>query len=335
MRDRFPRPSRRRVLQAAGGLGAAAVGAVGTTHLVGGSGGAWRDRGRLTVAHQGGAKEAPSNTLFAFRRAAALGADVLECDVHATATGELVVIHDDTLDRTTDGTGAVADLSLAEIRSLDAAYSFVPGEGAQPGRDPSAYPYRGFATGEREIPDGFAERHGLDSVSPAEFRVPTLREVLAAFPGTPFTIEIKNTAPAVPPYERELAALLGEFGRGADTVVASFHPEALQRFRDHAPDVPLAPASGTIQRFVASSIGPLGGLPLPNYAALQVPPSRNGLRIVTRGFVADAHANGLAVHVWTIDDPREMRRLLDLGVDGVMTDRPSVLERVVSDAGYR
>lgn len=325
------RPSRRAFLRGAAGIGALAVGGVGATHLVGADGGAWRDRPPLNVAHQGGALEAPSNTLFAFRRAAALGADVLELDVHASADGHLVVVHDDTVDRTTDGTGRVADLTLAELRELDAAHSFVPGEGAAPGRDAEDYPYRGFATGDREIPAGFAERHGLDSVSPADFRIPTLREVLGAFPDALVNIEIKQTAPAVEPYEERLAALLDEFDRGRDTVVVSFHPKALARFRQHAPDVPLAPARGPIVRYALSSLGPFGGLPLPNYAALQVPPATGGVRLVTRGFVADAHADGLAVHVWTIDDPGEMRRLLDLGVDGVMTDRPSVLERVLRE----
>lgn len=308
----------------------ALAGVVGT-HLVGAEGGAWRDRAPLNMAHQGGALEAPSNTMFAFRGAHALGADVLEPDVHATADRRLVVVHDDTVDRTTDGTGRVADLTLAELRELDAAHWFVPGEGAVHDRAAGDYPYRGFATGDREIPDEVAHRHGLDSVGPAAFRIPTLREVLATFPETLINVEIKATAPDVEPYEAALAALLRMFDRGEDTVVASFHPRALDRFREHDTGVHLAPPRGPIRRYVLTSVGPLGGLPLPRYDVLQVPRRAQGVRVVTRGLVADAHADGLAVHVWTVNDPAEMRRLLDLGVDGLITDRPAALEGVLAD----
>lgn len=319
------------MLRGAAGAGALAVGGVGATHPLGDEGGAWRDRAPLNVAHQGGALEAPSNTLVALKRARALGADVLEVDVHATADDHLVVVHDATVDRTTDGSGRVADLSLAALRELDAAHAFVPGEGAVRGLAPDAYPYRGFATGDREIPDGFGERHGLDSVALADFRIPTLRAVLATFPDTLLTIEIKETAPEVDPYEERLARLLAEFDRGPDTVVGSVHARALDRFRDHDPGVYLAPPRGAIARYVASSLGPLGGLPLPRYDALHVPPTHRGVRLVTEGFVADAHADGLAVYVWTVNDPGARRRLLHLGVDGVLTDRPALLEAVLDE----
>lgn len=285
----------------------------------------WLGRRLLNMAHQGGEREAPSNTLFAFKTAVAKGADVLELDVHATADGELVVIHDATVDRTTDGTGAVDELTLAEVRELDAAYWFVPGCGTCHGEDDAAYVYRGLATGARPMPPELA------GFEPRDFGVPTLREVLETFPDVPLTIEIKATFPDTRPYERTLARLLREFGRGPDTIVASFHDVAVQRFKLCAPEVSTSPGTGLIAAFWAASQGPLPGVPLPGHHALQVPVEQNGLPVVTADFVADAHAHGLAVHVWTIDDRSEMERLIALGVDGIMTNRPSLLEEVLAE----
>src|SRR5207248_1003596 len=137
-------------------------------------------------AHQGGAGEAPSSTLLALRLAVAAGADALELDVHATSDGELVVCHDATVDATTDGTGAIADMTLAEVRRLDNGYGFTDGSGG--------HPYRGRAPGDPEL------------------RVATLREVLEAFPDVFLNLDIKQTAPEVTPYEAALAALLREHG---------------------------------------------------------------------------------------------------------------------------
>src|SRR5579872_468204 len=120
----------------------------------------WLDRRVLGYAHQGGAREGPSSTLWAMERAVAAGADALELDVHATADGQLVVCHDATVDRTTDGTGAIAALTLAELADLDNAYWWVPGEVVAPGRPDIDYVYRGRAMFETSL------------------RVATLREVL-------------------------------------------------------------------------------------------------------------------------------------------------------------
>ena len=107
----------------------------------------WLDRRIVAFAHQGGAWESPSSTLFALRRAVAAGATAIELDVHATADGELVVCHDATVDRTTDGRGRIAELTLAELRALDNAYWFIPGADVTPGRPAADYPYRGGPPG--------------------------------------------------------------------------------------------------------------------------------------------------------------------------------------------
>jgi glycerophosphoryl diester phosphodiesterase len=291
----------------------------------------WLERRVLHIAHQGGEIEAPSNTLYALKTARAKGADVLEIDVHATADGELVVLHDATVDRTTNGTGRVDAMTLERLRSLDAAHWFVPGCGTCHDRPAADYTLRGSATGERPIPPALARR----GVTPADFRIPTLREVLQAFPDELVNIEIKASAPQTAPYEQELAELLAEFGRTDDTIVVSFTDNATELFKLHAPLVSTATGTAQTAAFWATAQGPLPGAPNPRHHALQVPMELEGVTVVTPEFVQRAHANGLAVHVWTINDRPTMERLVALGADGIMTDRPTLLEDVLADAGAR
>jgi glycerophosphoryl diester phosphodiesterase len=283
----------------------------------------WLGVGVLNIAHQGGEVEAPSNTLYALKTAQAKGADVLEIDVHATADRELVVIHDTTVDRTTDGSGRVDAMTLQQVKALDAAHWFVPGCGTCHGKPEAEYALRGYATGERTL------EGQLEDFTPNDFTVPTLREVLTAFPEERINIEIKRTAPDTEPYEEELAALLSEFDRTDDTIVVSFSDAAVEAFKLHAPQVHTATATGETAAFWASAQGPLPGAPNPRYQALQVPMSQNGIPVVTQGFIDKAHANGLAVHVWTINDRALMEKLVAMGVDGIMTDRPELLEAVL------
>ncbi|HEV7888945.1 MAG TPA: glycerophosphodiester phosphodiesterase [Acidimicrobiales bacterium] len=252
----------------------------------------WLDRRVLNYAHQGGAKEAPSSTLHAIRAALAAGADAIELDVHASLDGELMVCHDATVDATTDGSGAIAGLTLEELQSLDNAASW-----------PSL---AGRAPADRSL------------------GVATLREVLVAFPGVVLNLDIKQTAPEVVGYEAALAGLLREFGRVDDVIVASFLDIATDRFSECAPEI--ATSAGTLAtagfwRAVQEGVPP----PAMRHVALQVPAAYQSTVIVDERFVSAAHSAGVAVHVWTVDEPDEMRRLLDLGVDGIITDRPSVL----------
>jgi glycerophosphoryl diester phosphodiesterase len=280
----------------------------------------WLERRVLAYAHQGGAWEAPSSTLHAIRAALAAGATGIELDVHATADGELVVCHDATVDRTTDGSGAIAAMTLAEIRTLDNAYWFVPGADATPGLAAADYPFRGRAP---EDPD---------------FRIATLREVLDRFPGVVLNLDVKQTAPQVEPYEEALALLLAEYGRRDDVIVASFLDSATDRFSTFAPGVPTSAGTLGVAEFwraVQAGEDPAGFRPAPagRPVALQVPEVFGDTTVVDRRFVEAAHAVGLAVHVWTVDDEASMRRLVDLGVDGIITDLPTTLSRVLSELG--
>ena len=290
----------------------------------------WLDRKVLNIAHQGGEIEAPSNTLYAFKTAVKKGSDVLELDVHATSDRELVVLHDATVDRTTNGTGRVDQMTLEAIKKLDAAYWFVPECGTCNDRPVGDFAYRGFATGDKKLKGRFAR------FSPNDFKIPTLREVLETFPDMLINIEIKATAPETMPYEQELADLLHEYGRGSDTIVVSFLDHAVEAFKTFAPDVDTATGTGEAGAFWATTQGPLPGAPSPRHQALQVPITFNGITVVTEEFVKEAHDNGLAVHVWTINKRSEMEWLIDIGVDGIMTDRPTLLETVLEEkaAGY-
>ena len=213
----------------------------------------WLERRVLHIAHQGGEIEAPSNTLYALKTAKEAGADVLEIDVHATADRELVVLHDATVDRTTNGTGRVDAMTLEQLKQLDAAHEFVPGCGTCAGRpQPSTR-----CAGSR--PASARSRPGSREFEPNDFKIPTLREVLETFPRELINIEIKATAPDTEPYERELAALLAEFGRTDDTIVVSFLDHATEAFKVFAPLVSTAVGTGQAAAFWTSAQGPLPG----------------------------------------------------------------------------
>jgi glycerophosphoryl diester phosphodiesterase len=288
----------------------------------------WTERRILNIAHQGGEIEAPSNTMFAFKTSLQKGVDVLELDVHATSDRELVVIHDATVDRTTNGTGRVDSMTLEQIKELDAAHWFVPDCGTCAGEDASAYTYRGIATGEKRMPKKLRKKRMFTA---SDFKIPTLEEVLQTFPNELINIEIKATAPETEPYEEELAALLAEYNRGSDTIVVSFLDHALERFKFFNPDVHTATGTGQTAAFRLSSEGELPGAPNPRYMALQVPITFEGVPVISQDFVDDAHANDFAVHVWTINDRATMEQLIEFGVDGIMTDRPKLLQTILGE----
>jgi len=283
----------------------------------------WLDDRVLNIAHHGGEDELPSNTMYAFRTALREGgAHMLALDVSATSDGELVVMHDWTVDRTTDGTGYLTDLTLAQVRELDAAYNFVPGRNAVPGLPARRYPFRGVRTGSKRPPVGFRRR---------DFAVPTLREVLRAFPHTPIAIEIKARDDDEAQFLRNaelLAAMLDGTPR-RDLIVVSFNQRAVDRFHELLPEVPVAPGVDEIARFLLAGESVGAGV-----VALQIPITvdLNGqtVQVTTPDAVLRAHRAGYAVHVWLSDDEESRRvydRLLDMCVDGIMAARPHALWR--------
>jgi len=276
------------------------------------NGSVWLERRLIAYAHQGGAWESPSSTLFAITRAVAAGATGIELDVHATADGELVVCHDATVDRTTAATGDIVSFTLAELRQLDFSYWFIPGADVTPDRPAGDYPYRGRA------PDD------------PDYGVATLRQVLERFPGVVLNLDIKQTAPVVAPYEEALARLLAEFERRDDVIVASFLDPATDSFRRFAPKVPISAGTvATAEFWRAVQQG--GEFPETPAVAFQVPERMGDLVVVDQAFVASAHARGKAVHVWTVNDTTAMDRLVELGVDGIISDLPTTLSGLLHE----
>lgn len=248
------------------------------------------------IAHRGASGHAPENTLAAFQRAVEMGADIVELDLQLTADGRLVVLHDDTVDRTTNGRGSVLDLSLAEIKALDAGYGFAVAAGE--------FPFRG-----------------------AGLTVPTLEEVLEAFPTAALNLEMK--APAGPPIADALAAVLRRYRAEDRVLVASFNPEILRRFRELMPGVPTSLAENEARTFYLLHRVFLDRWYRSPGVALQVPEWSGAIHVVTPSFIAAARRLGLKVHVWTVNDPGDMRRLVDLGVDGIITAFPDRLAAVL------
>ena len=246
------------------------------------------------VAHRGGGMLVPEATLAAFGAAARAGADVLEMDVRLSADGALVVIHDRTVDRTTDGSGAVGELRLEELRSLNAGHHFRAPDGG--------FPYRG---------EGLA--------------IPTFEEVHDAHPDLPFIVEMKTLDTAEP-----LCRAIRDAGREDRTLVAAFGGESLERFRRACPAVATGGSFGEVALFLALSLGRLAGLHDPPFDALLVSETSGPLRVVTPGLLRSARQAGLPVLVWTVNRAEDMRRLLALGVDGILTDDPATLSAVVA-----
>lgn len=254
-------------------------------------------------AHRGASIRAPENTLEAFRRAIKDGAGGLELDVHMTRDGRVVVMHDDTVDRTTDGSGAVRDMTLDEIRALDAGYRFSPDGGL-------TRPYRGRGAG-----------------------VPTLAEVYRNFPDARVNIDIKEDQPGV---EEAVARVIEDAAAEDRTIVASGIDRVIKRFRVvTGAKIPTAASRREIEWFLLFSRLRLESLLRPEYVALQVPAQYRGITIVTPRFLAAARNRGVWVDVWTINDPSEMRRLLDLGADAIMTKRPEELAKILDERRSR
>lgn len=282
---------------------------------------AWWHRRVLHIAHAGGECEAPTNTLYAFKTALARGADMLEFDVNSSADGVPVVIHDATVDRVTNGSGRVDAMTLAELKLLDKAYDYTPHAGEGCGDEaPGVHPLRGVATGDVPPPEGFEA---------GDFRIATVREVLETFPDVLMSIEIKGSPPGALATAEALAALLREFGRSDDVLVASFDDAVIDHFKAHAPEVHTTPGTEGVAAF-------LFGIPLPEHQALQVPPSFGGVVIASPGFVAYFHSQGMPVYVF-LEEGTEFEsvydELIDAGVDGIITGRPSAFEARLRERG--
>ena len=285
----------------------------------------------LVIAHAGGDQDHPHSTVYAYSRSAAAGADVLELDVQLTADGVLIVQHDDTVDRTTETTGPVADLTLAEIQVLDNAHWFVPGLWGDQTRPATEYVFRGVRGGATEPPAGFDAE---------DFRVATFREVAERFGHHVLDVEIKlQRGPDGEEDPRSgiataevLAAEIAELGREDSVIVACFDDEVLAAFQELAPDVATSPGTDELVAWW------LAGEALdPRYRVLQVPFTYGGVEVVQPDLVDRVHSEGRHVWVWLSGtDVRESREfyteLLRRGTDGLIAGRPAEAVAALAEA---
>jgi len=245
------------------------------------------------IAHGGGQGVRPTNTLIALDTAAAMGADVLEIDVQMTGDGVPIVLHDATLDRTTDLSGSVATMTLVEVRRADAGANDLV-EGAD---------FSGQGIG-----------------------VPTLEEAFSRHPAARWVLEIKTDTD-----EAAVAMCDAIHAAGATNrvLVGSFHDHALQAFRATCPEVATSTAKNETRMFaIAALLGVSRFVPTPA-VALQIPEAAGGLTLAQPRIINAAHQRGIVVQIWTVNDPADMERLLALGVDGVITDYVEVLRGVI------
>lgn len=242
--------------------------------------------------HRGAAALAPENTLPSFAVAASLGADYLELDVHGTVDGVIVVLHDDTVDRTTNGEGTVREMTWRQVEALDAGYRFeIAG---------AVYPYRDQGV-----------------------KLPPLEAVLRAFPDLRFNIEIKQGDPSI---VDEVVAILRHHGVAERTLLAAAEDPIMAEIRRSATaDIATGSSIGDVATFFHHlDAGTLQSYTPPG-VALQIPTRAGDRELITAESLAAAHAKNIEVHVWTINDPGEIERLLDLGVDGIMSDLPGLV----------
>jgi glycerophosphoryl diester phosphodiesterase len=218
---------------------------------------------------------------------------MLELDVRTSKDGVVVVFHDAAVDRTTDGTGLLADKTLQELRELDAGYRFLD-------------------------PGGTAGFRGKG------VRIPTFEELLEALPNSRLNVEAKDPVSAVP-----LVELIRRHGAEQRVLVAAEWEGNRRKVRGYPG--PWGASRRDITLFLLLGGGPLGSLFLPRFDALQVPERHKGFRILTPRFLREAHRRNVPVHVWTVDDPAAMRRLLSMGVDGIQTDRPDLLAPILTE----
>ncbi len=254
-------------------------------------------RPTLHIAHRGGAALAPENTLVAFRAAVERWrTDMLELDLHATRDGELVVSHDPTLQRCTDGEGRIADHDLASLRRLDAGHRFSPDGGR-------TFPVRGQGV-----------------------RVPTFREVLRAFPGLRLNVEVKAEAPGI---EEGVARLLRAEGAVRRVCLGSELDALGARLVEAAPEVCAFYPRDALTELVLALKSGAEPPDDPRFQVLDMPLDYGEVRLVDPPFLEATARLGRWVNVWTVDDPEAMRALVGMGVGGIMTDRPDLLRQIL------
>ena len=256
------------------------------------------DHRPLVMAHQGGEGEAPANTMLAFRQAVAAGADVLDTDMLMSRDGVLVLIHDSAVDRTTNGKGAIRNMTLSEIKKLDAGYSFSNDGGR-------TFPYRGRGV-----------------------TVPTVEELFEAFPGKRMGIEIKETEPNET--AERFCKLIREYHMQEKVLVSSFGQQNMDAFRSRCPEVATSATAREALQFWRWNLFGMVRVIAPKFDCLQVPEKSGSRQVITPDFIAAARERNLPILPWTINDEADLQRMIVLKVLAINTDYPTRLVRLLS-----
>ncbi len=245
------------------------------------------DNQPLVVSHQGGEGIRPTNTEVAFRDSYTMGADVLDADVHMTLDGVLVLAHDETIDRLTDGTGAIRDMTFDQLQQYDAAYDFTTDNGA-------TFPYRG---------------KGL--------KIMKLETLLRDYPDRRIGLEIKQTTTEA---AVRMCQMIRDTNQLDNVLISSFSQENMDVFRKECPEVAASATEDEVRAFyIYHRIG-LSGLYRPPFDSLQIPEYSGKYQLLTPQLIADAQRKDIAVIPWTINKTEDLNRIIELGVDGINTD---------------
>ena len=265
----------------------------------------------VVLAHASGENVHPHSSPYGYAESVKAGVDILDMDVQLTKDGVLIIQHDDTVDRTTESTGKVSELTFEQIHALDNAYWWTA-ECTCKGQPDDAYVYRGIRPGFTDAPEGYG---------PEDFAVAKFADIAAEYPDHLLNIEIKGTFPDAVPAAQKLADELAMLGAESRAVVTSFDDEVLAAFAKMAPNVELTPGLDTTAAYVLSET------PLPEgMRILQVPPEYEGIEVLTDALVARAHADGYVLWIWPNEREWEnaegYKKLLDMGVDGINAADP-------------
>lgn len=289
----------------------------------------------IIVAHRGGRDEFPQNTLEAFYNAYSIDENVImETDVNLTKDGVLILLHNELLDATTNVTGLASDWNYTDLiaQRVDFGYD-------NPTEDTALAGEREFFTvnGERRFPTDVSYPEGVEPRDDEIYLATTLEELLVAFPNSRISVEIKQSGELGLRAVGEAVRLLEKYDAFDRVILASFHTEITNEFKrlqkeKLVPDEFMYSPGimGIAKYYVLMTLG-IDSLFLDGVALLQIPMEEYGLNFATKRLVQNAHKHNLAVHYWTIDDEDEMRLLIELGVDAIMTDNPSVLKKVLEE----
>ena len=257
----------------------------------------------LVMAHQGGQHLAPSSTMEAFKNARDLGVDIIEFDIHMSKDGYLIPIHDPTLDRTTNGTGRINDLTLEEIQAVDAGAKFQDVNGE--------YSFKGKGVS-----------------------LPTVGEIFEEIPNMRWNIEIKDTndPELYRPIAEKLWALMEQYDLEEKVLIASFDQDIVDIVLDVSEGKAIvAGGRQEVTKFVLLHKLFLNGFYRPTVDAIEIPTKESFINLKDKKIIRAAQKHGMDVHYWTINDRETMKELIELGADGIITDRPDIMIELLED----